>query len=116
MEQIQWGYATFGPRWSSLLNSDRRPLLLTKKLGDGEVLLAELGSCNILPKPGMTTGKTDEAPIYLRELAKNILRWGQASFGWKHAGRKTKVVCGGGMVTSLHSQPDSQFAIIEERI
>jgi len=79
MEQIQWGYATFGPRWSSLLNSDRRPLLLTKKLGDGEVLLAELGSCNILPKPGMTTGKTDEAPIYLRELAKNILRWGQAS-------------------------------------
>jgi hypothetical protein len=78
-EHIQWGYGTFGPRWTSTLNSARRPLLLTKKNGLGEVLLAELGSCNVLPKSGMTSGQVNGAPVYLRELARNILRWGQES-------------------------------------
>ena len=78
-QQIQWGYGTFGPRWTSLLNSSRRPLLLNKKLGAGEVLLAELGSCNSLPKPGMTAGQMDQAPLYLRELANNLLHWAQES-------------------------------------
>ncbi len=77
LEQIQWGYGTFGPRWSSLLNSDRRPVLLTKKIGKGEVLLAELGSCNILPKSGMSTGQEAEAPAYLREFVQNLLNWAE---------------------------------------
>jgi hypothetical protein len=79
LDQIQWGYDTFGPRWTSRLNSARRPLLLTKPLGEGQIVLAEMGSCNILPAPGMTTERADQAPLYLREFAKNILHWSRES-------------------------------------
>jgi hypothetical protein len=79
MDQIQWGYNTFGPRWTSNLNSARRPLLLTKKLGEGQIVLAEMGSCNILPAPGMKAEKTDQTPLYLGEFANNIFRWSQES-------------------------------------
>jgi hypothetical protein len=42
-------------------------------------ILAELGSCNSLPKPGITAGQKDQAPLYLRELANNLLHWAQES-------------------------------------
>lgn len=77
-EQIQWGYETFGPRWTTLHNSARRPLLLSRKLGDGEVLFAELGACHVFSKPQMAAERQGEAPLYLREIVKNIFLWGQA--------------------------------------
>jgi len=77
LDQIQWGYGTFGPRWTSTLNSARRPVLVSKKFGDGEILLAEMGNCNILPAPGLITERTDDAPLYLREFINNIVRWSQ---------------------------------------
>jgi hypothetical protein len=79
MEQIQWGYGTFGPRWTSTLNSSRRPVLLTRKFGEGEILFSQVGGCNVLPAPGLATGKTEQAPLYLRVLTENVIRWARGT-------------------------------------
>src|SRR5262249_23761031 len=78
IEQIQWGYETFGPRWTSLLNSSRRPLFLVRNFGSGEVAVATLGSCNVLPQAGVKPGQSEQAPLFLPTLVRDILLWAQA--------------------------------------
>jgi hypothetical protein len=48
---------------------------LIKKIGAGEIMHSELGTCNILPKPSQPSGELVGAPLYLRELTQNLLRW-----------------------------------------
>ena len=73
--QFYSGDQPFGPRWVSLMDPARMPLALVRRYGKGEVVFAQLGTCNIAPKPGVAAGQIDRAPFYLRELAKNLIGW-----------------------------------------
>jgi len=73
--QFYSGDQPFGPRWVSLMDPSRMPLALMRRYGKGEVVFAQLGTCNIAPKAGAAAGQIDRAPLYLRELAKNLIAW-----------------------------------------
>ena len=73
--QFYSGDEPFGPRWVSLMDPERMSLALVRRYGKGEVVFAQLGTCNIAPKPGAAAGQIDRAPLYLRELAKNLIAW-----------------------------------------
>jgi hypothetical protein len=77
--QFYTPYETVGPRWTSLMNPARLPLALARKYGAGEVVIAQFGTCNIPPKPQVPAGQVDQAPIYLRELTKNLVMWAQGT-------------------------------------
>lgn len=73
--QFYSGDEPFGPRWVSLMDPARMPLALARRYGKGEIVFAQLGNCNVAPKPGVATGQIERAPLYLRELAKNLITW-----------------------------------------
>ena len=77
--QFYSGDETFGPRWVSLMDPARMPLALVRRYGKGEIVFAQLGTCNMAPKPGVAAGQIERAPLYLRELAKNLITWAQPS-------------------------------------
>ena len=74
--QFYSGDEPFGPRWVSLMDPARVSLALVRTYGKGEVVFAQLGTCNIASKPGVAPGQIERAPLYLRELAKNVIAWG----------------------------------------
>ncbi len=74
-EQVQWGYQTFGPRWASTFEDAHKPTLLFRKFGRGEVVVADIGACEILPKPKMSQNKIAEVPFYLGEFSRNVVAW-----------------------------------------
>ncbi len=74
-EQIQWGYQPFGPRWTSTFEDAHKPTLLFRKFGRGEVAVADIGACEILPKPKMSQNKLEEAPPYLVDFSRNAVAW-----------------------------------------
>ncbi len=76
--QFYSGDEPFGPRWVSLMNPARVPLLLSRSFGQGTIVFAQLGTCNIRPQPNGISGSVDRAPVWLRELAKNVVVWGQS--------------------------------------
>jgi hypothetical protein len=78
-KQFYTPYETAGPRWTSLMDPARLPLALARKYGAGEVVIAQLGTCNIAPKPQVPAGQVDQAPIYLRELTKNLVMWAKGT-------------------------------------
>ena len=41
--QFYTGNETFGPRWTSLMDPAHAPVLLVRKLGAGEVVVAQMG-------------------------------------------------------------------------
>jgi hypothetical protein len=73
--QFYSGEEPFGPRWVSLMDPARLPLALIRKYGKGEVVFAQLGSCNIPARPSAPSGLLDAAPLYLRLLARNLISW-----------------------------------------
>ncbi len=73
--QFYSGDETFGPRWVSLMDPARLPLALSRKYGKGEVVFAQLGTCNVQPKPNVAAGSMEGAPPYLRTLTKNLIIW-----------------------------------------
>ena len=75
--QFYSGDATFGPRWVSLMDPARVPLALSRIYGKGEVVFAQLGTCNIRPKGDVPSGQIEQAPLYLREFAKNLIIWAE---------------------------------------
>ncbi len=76
-DQFYSGDQPFGPRWVSLMNPARVPLALSRSYGKGEIVLAQLGTCNIAPKPNAVPGEIERAPLYQRELAKNLITWAE---------------------------------------
>jgi hypothetical protein len=84
--QFYGGDETFGPRWVSLMDPARMPLALVRHYGKGEIVFAQLGTCNVAPKPGVAAGQIERAPLYLRELAKNLITWAQPPLTSNDAG------------------------------
>jgi len=76
--QFYSGDQTFGPRWVSLMDPARKPLILMRHYGKGEIVFAQLGTCNIRPKADVAPGEMSLAPFYLREFAKNLITWAGA--------------------------------------
>ena len=73
--QFYSGDAPFGPRWVSLMDPARVPLALARKYGRGEIVFAQLGTCEIRPKADGAANEVERAPLYLRALAKNLITW-----------------------------------------
>ncbi len=65
--QFYTGDETFGPRWTSLMDPQRAPLLLVKQYGKGEVAIAQLSACSLPVRA--------EPPPFLRQLVDNLLHW-----------------------------------------
>jgi aminoglycoside/choline kinase family phosphotransferase len=66
---------TFGPRWTSLMDPVRVPVMLARDYGSGSVVLAQLGSWYVHPKEKMNSDRLQEAPEHLRKLAENLVGW-----------------------------------------
>jgi hypothetical protein len=66
---------TFGPRWTSLMDAVRVPVMLERHYGSGTVLVAQLGAWYIHPKVKMNPDRLQEAPAHLRKLAGNLVEW-----------------------------------------
>lgn len=73
--QFNRNWETFGPRWTSLMNQARMPLMLERNYGAGSVVVAQLGSWNAAAKPKMSAGRGDEAPPFLHQLVRNLISW-----------------------------------------
>ena len=73
--QFHRNWETFGPRWASLMNQARMPLMLVRKYGAGWVMVAQLGSWNAGAKPKMSADRSEEAPPFLHRLARNLIAW-----------------------------------------
>jgi hypothetical protein len=66
---------TFGPRWTSLMNPLRVPVMLARDYGAGTVVLAQLGSWYVPAKKNLNPDRLQEAPAHLRTLANNLIAW-----------------------------------------
>jgi hypothetical protein len=73
--QFYRGHPTFGPRWTSLMDPARVPVLLVRDYGQGAIVLAQLGAAAVAPKPDMAVDRVEEAPAYLRVLSRNLIDW-----------------------------------------
>lgn len=73
--QFYTGYETFGPRWTSLMDPVRAPVLVVRKLGSGEVAVAQMGRWNIPASPDMEAVKQEAVKSPLGIFARNLLRW-----------------------------------------
>jgi hypothetical protein len=63
---------TFGPRWTSLMDPVRVPLLVVRHLGKGEIVLAQLGNTHIHIR---SEGSAADTPAYLQTFTKNLSKW-----------------------------------------
>jgi hypothetical protein len=66
---------TFGPRWTSIMDPARVPVILAREYGAGTVIIAQLGVWRIHPKARMNPDRIQEAPPHLRKLAENLVNW-----------------------------------------
>jgi hypothetical protein len=73
--QFYTGNETFGPRWTSLMDPARAPVLLVRKLGAGEVVVAQMGRWNIAAQPDMDAVRRRAAESPLARFAENVVRW-----------------------------------------
>ncbi|MFN0172183.1 MAG: hypothetical protein ACKV22_37760 [Bryobacteraceae bacterium] len=76
--QFHRNWETFGPRWTSLMNQARIPLMLARNYGAGSLVVAQLGSWNASAKPQMSIDRSEEAPPFLHRLARNLIAWADA--------------------------------------
>jgi hypothetical protein len=73
--QFYTGNETFGPRWTSLMDPARAPVLLVRKLGAGEVVVAQMGRWNIAAQADMDAVRRRTAESPQARLAENVVRW-----------------------------------------
>ena len=73
--QFYTGYETFGPRWTSLMDPVRAPVLVVRKLGNGEVAVAQMGRWNISASQDMQAVRQEVAKSALGKFAENLMRW-----------------------------------------
>jgi hypothetical protein len=86
--QFYTGYETFGPRWTSLMDPVRVPVLAVRTLGAGEIALAQMGQWNLSASPNMDAIKQQTANSPLGVFAGNLVRWASrdAHVGSENAG------------------------------
>jgi type 1 glutamine amidotransferase len=70
------GRETFGPRWTSLMNHRRVPLMVARRYGSGSVVVAQLGAAHVRSGgSGPAAPPVDAAPLALQKLAENLVGW-----------------------------------------
>ncbi len=70
------GRDTFGPRWTSLMNRRRVPLMLVRQYGSGSIVVAQLGSAHINSGgTGPAAPPLDSPPPALQRLVENLVGW-----------------------------------------
>ncbi|MFN7994289.1 MAG: hypothetical protein U0Q18_11830 [Bryobacteraceae bacterium] len=74
-DQFYRGDDTFGPRWTSLMDTARVPILLVRKLGKGEIVVAQMGRWNIGAQKNMEEVRKRAAESPLAHFADNVVRW-----------------------------------------
>jgi len=74
-EQYARPWDTFGPRWTSLINTVRMPVMVAREYGAGTVIVAQMGVWNTPPKAQMNADRLQEVPPHLRKLAENLMNW-----------------------------------------
>jgi len=57
------------------MNQARIPLMLERRFGAGAVEVTQLGMWRISAKPKISPDRGEEAPPFLRQLARNIIAW-----------------------------------------
>jgi len=68
-------FETFGPRWTSLMDPARVPVVLAREFGTGTVIIAQLGIWRVHARRQMNPDRLQEAPPHLRKLAENLVNW-----------------------------------------
>ncbi|MEO6829448.1 MAG: hypothetical protein ABI164_06525, partial [Acidobacteriaceae bacterium] len=68
-------YPTFGPRWTSLMDPARVPVLLSRKYGKGTVIVAQMGRWTIQPQLDMDQVRVRAVESPIGKFAGNIVRW-----------------------------------------
>jgi hypothetical protein len=70
------GRETFGPRWTSMMNRRRVPLMVARRFGSGWVVVAQLANTRI-PAGGLgpAAPPPDPPPPILERLAGNVVAW-----------------------------------------
>jgi hypothetical protein len=88
--QFYTGDQTFGPRWTSLMDPVRAPVLVVRKFGAGEIAVAQMGRWSVSAGPDMETVKQQMARSPLGKFAENLVRWA----GESHIGNNQTVSTG----------------------
>jgi len=73
--QFYTGDETFGPRWTSLMDPAHVTVLLVRKLGAGEVVLAQMGQWQTRSGPDMEKTRLQAETSPLAKLVDNLVRW-----------------------------------------
>lgn len=73
--QFYSGDETFGPRWTSLMDPVYAPVLLSRKFGKGEIVLAQIGQWTTHSRENMeqTRLKVKKSPV--AQFAENLIAW-----------------------------------------
>ncbi len=74
MHQFYVGYETYGPRWTSLMDPARMPVLLVRQEGQGDVAFAQLGAASLVPV-ATNVDQAERCPEYLRKFVANLIAW-----------------------------------------
>ncbi len=74
--QFYTGDETFGPRWTSLMDPQRVPLLLVRQYGRSEVAIAQLSACRFPARA--------EPPQFLHQFVNNVASLGQSVIRTPH--------------------------------
>ena len=73
--QFYRGDGTFGPRWMSLMDPSRAPVLLVRKAAAGEIAIAQMGRWSIPAQRDMDAVRRRASESPLAAFVENIVRW-----------------------------------------
>ncbi len=76
--QFSNGRETFGPRWTSVVDPARVPVILARHYGAGTVVIAQIGHHESPPRLKMNPDRAAEAPPHLRRFVRNMVGWAAA--------------------------------------
>jgi hypothetical protein len=70
--QFYTGDPTFGPRWTSLMDTVKAPVLLSREIGAGHIVIAQLGTTSALVRPDVRAVLKGSP---LSQLVENLVNW-----------------------------------------
>ncbi len=74
-DQFYTADETFGPRWTSLMDPAHVPVLLVRKFGAGEIVLAQMGQWQTPSQPDMEKARISARNSPLGKFVDNLVRW-----------------------------------------
>lgn len=77
-KQFYVSFPTFGPRWTSLIDSVRVPVLLKRGYGSGTVVIAQIGRWTIEPQADMGPVRAEATRSPLGKFVENLIAWAAA--------------------------------------